>query len=337
MTRRDQVGNPEERRKKQGTAHRQFLRAENVIVEWQRANEKLPSLRKASEREDRLQIQAGSAPVDAKEPLQSEEAGPLVKVQGNTLAVIEAATADVGRSESEKRALVLQQTTSWVEQLLDEWTVLAHEQEVGRPSDERSSHGKASKRSSVPAVKIGGINETTDRPQSLPPDRPSTPYVTGGGEKTFVNIGRSASDGKASGGQNYRKFPPEGYQPFFQERTNTHDRRPRAKVAADESRSSQTLRNPAYASEQSTHDTFCKSYGPTRYQVLEDGSGGDSNEDHLSVVSQWPGNYGSMKRKFEDGSPFSIALKCRQESTEQDKVDDLRADVYRLVYPYLGT
>src|ERR1700722_4880122 len=115
---RNHMGKTEERQKKQETAHRKFLRAENVIVEWQRANEKLPSLREASEREDQLQIQAGSAPPEAKEPLPSEEAVSLVKVQGNTLAVIEAATVDIDRSESEKRALVLQRTASWLEQLL---------------------------------------------------------------------------------------------------------------------------------------------------------------------------------------------------------------------------
>ena len=63
------MGKAEDRQKKQETAHRQFLRAENVIVEWQRANEKLPSLQEASEREDQLQMQAGSAPPEAKEPL----------------------------------------------------------------------------------------------------------------------------------------------------------------------------------------------------------------------------------------------------------------------------
>jgi len=58
----------------------------------------------------------------------SEETRSLIKVQGNTLAVIEAATVGVAKSESEKRALVLQNTRNWLEQLLDEWTVLAQEQ-----------------------------------------------------------------------------------------------------------------------------------------------------------------------------------------------------------------
>jgi hypothetical protein len=100
-----------------------------------------------------LQIQAGSAPTDAKECLTSEERSSLIKVQGNTLALIKAATVGVTRSESEKRTLVLQNTTSWLEQLLDEWTVLAQEQEIDQPSDERVSYRKASRYSSVPAAK----------------------------------------------------------------------------------------------------------------------------------------------------------------------------------------
>ena len=198
---RNHVGKAEERQKKQETAHRQFLRAENVIVEWQRANEKLPSLREASEREDQLQIQAGSAPPEAKEPLPSEEARSLIKVQGNTLAVIEAATVDIGRSGSEKRALVLQRTASWLEQLLGEWTVLAQEQETGPPSGEGSSNEKAFESSSVPVAKAGGIDETTDRPKPLSSDHASTQYVTGGVENISESIGRSTSDRKSSAEQ----------------------------------------------------------------------------------------------------------------------------------------
>ena len=56
---RDHVGKGEESHKKQEKAHRRFLRTENVIVEWQQAEEKLATLRQASEQEDRLQVRAG--------------------------------------------------------------------------------------------------------------------------------------------------------------------------------------------------------------------------------------------------------------------------------------
>jgi hypothetical protein len=318
------VGKAEERQKKQETAHRQFLRAENVIVEWQRANEKLPSLQEASEREDQLQIQAGSAPPEAKEPLPSEETRSLVKVQGNTLAVIEAATVDMGRSESEKRALVLQRTAGWLEQLLDEWTVLAQEQETGRPSDERSSNEKAFKRSSAPAAKVGGIDETTDRPKPLSSDHASTQYVTGGIENISVNIGRSTSDRKSSAEQSRGEHTPPWYQDFFQQPTNSHDRSQQAKVSADVSPSPETLQNPPYASNST-------SYYP-EYVMLGGRSADNGSDDCVAVDN---GYFGSKKSKFKDGTPFSIALKRREESTEHPEVDRLRRNMNELVSAYL--
>jgi hypothetical protein len=332
-THRDHMGKTEERQKKQETAHRQFLRAENVIVEWQRANEKLPSLREASEREDQLQIQAGSAPPEAKEPLPSEEAGSLVKVQGNTLAVIEAATVDIDRSESEKRALVLQRTASWLEQLLGEWTVLAQEQEIGQPSDERSSNENAFKRSSVPAARTGGIDETTSRPEPLSSDRASTQYVTGGVENISGNIGRSTSDRKSSAEQSRGEHTPSGYQGFFQQPTNSHGRSQQAKVSADVSSSPETLQNPLYASQQSTRDANATSYAPG-YVVLG-GPGADNR--YNDCVSVYNGYHGSKQGKFEDGTPFSIALKRREESIEHPKIDDLRRNMNDLVSAYLDT
>jgi hypothetical protein len=329
---RDHVGKAEERQKKQETAHRQFLRAENVIVEWQRANEKLPSLREASEREDQLQIQAGSAPPEAKEPLPSEEARSLIKVQGNTLAVIEAATVDIGRSESEKRALVLQRTASWLEQLLGEWTVLAQEQETGPPSGEGSSNEKAFESSSVPAAKAGGIDETTDRPKPLSSDRASTQYVSSGVENISENIGRSTSDRKSSAEQSRGEYTPPGYQDFLQQPTNSHGRSQQAKVSANVSRSPEILQNPPNASQQSTRDAYSIPY-PPEYAV-KGGTDADSTPDEC--VSVYDGYPGSTQDKFEDSTPFRIALKRREESTEQYKVDHLRKNMNDLVSAHLN-
>ena len=120
----------------------------------------------------------------------SEETRSLIKVQGNTLAVIEAATVGVAKSESEKRALVLQNTRNWLEQLLDEWTVLAQEQEIAQPSDEKGSRRKASDHYLVPPAKTREMDETTDGSQSPSSERASTRYVARGGEKTDVNMGQ---------------------------------------------------------------------------------------------------------------------------------------------------
>jgi BAG domain len=273
-----------------------------------------------------LQIQAGAAPTDAKEPITSEETWSVIKAQGNTLAVIEAATVGVARSESEKRALVLQNTTSLVEQLLDEWTLLAQKQEIDQPSDEWGSHRKA--------AKTGGLDETTGGPQSPSSERASTRYVTRGGENLSVDIGRSTSVRKSSVEPSHREDTPTRNHNFPQQPEDSNGRFQRVKVAADESRSPKPLRKPAYASQQSTLDANQTSYAPKGYQGLEDGSGDDSNDDDFSVVSQYEGTYGSRKSKFQDGTPFSIVLKRRSESTEQREVDCLRTVLNNLVYPY---
>ena len=307
-----------------------------------------------------MQIQAGSAPTNAKEPITSEETRSLIKVQGNTLAVIEAATVDVARSESEKRALVLQNTTNWLEQLLDEWTVLAQEQEMGQSSDEQGSHRKASKHSSVPAAKTGGTDETAGGPQSTSSEHASTPYVTIGGERTFVGSGRSTSVRKSSAEQNHGENTSTRNHDFLQQPEYSNGRFQRPKVATGESRSPKPWRTPAYASQKSTLDANQTSYVP--YQVLEDSSSDDSSEENLSVVAQSGGAYGSRRRKFKGGTPSSIVkawLAARaketpsndepqtnmypgiwhdkqsvERSTEQHEVNLLRANLNRLTFPY---
>lgn len=305
-----------------------------------------------------MQIQAGSAPTDVKEPITSEETRSLVKVQGNTLAVIEAATVGVARSESEKRALVLQNTTNWLEQLLDEWTVLAQEQEMGQSSDEEGSHRKASKHSSVPAAKARGTDETAGDPQSTSSEHASTPYVTTGGERTFVGSGRSTSVRKSSAEQNHGENTSTRNDDFLQQPEHSNGRFQRPKVAADESRSPKPWRTPAYASQKSTLDVNQTSYVPKGYQGLEDSSSDDSSEENLSVVAQSGGVYGS-RRKCKGGAPLSIVKawltataketvlpqtnmypgirhdkQSVERSTEQHEVNLLRANLHRLTLPY---
>jgi hypothetical protein len=119
-------GKPNEkkkRKKKREAVSRQCQRAENVIVEWQRAQENLTILKEAAERSDLLSIQSGRESKQSEKSLGSKDAGVLIRGNETTLAVIEATTAAAGGSESNKRALVLNNTTNWLEQLIHEWTV----------------------------------------------------------------------------------------------------------------------------------------------------------------------------------------------------------------------
>ena len=111
------------KKKKREAVNRQCRRAENVIVEWQRAQENLTILQDAAERSDLLSIQPGREPEQSKEPLRSKDAGVLTRGNETTLAVIEATAAAAGGSESDKRTLVLKNTTDWLEKLIHEWTV----------------------------------------------------------------------------------------------------------------------------------------------------------------------------------------------------------------------
>jgi len=154
----------------------------------------------------------------------SEETRSLIKVQGNTLAVIEAATVGVAKSESEKRALVLQNTGNWLKQLLDEWTVPAQEQEIAQPSDERGPRRKASNHYSVPAAKTGEMDETTGDPQSPSSERVSTQYAARGGEKTDVNIGQFTHRRKPSVKRSHGEPTPTRNHDFPQQPKDSNGR-----------------------------------------------------------------------------------------------------------------
>ena len=123
---------PSEKFAKHEAARRQYLRTENVLVEWQRTQENLPLLQEAAERDDMYSIQAASGSKNELIQATSRKSSALVKSQNNSLAVIEAAAAAATGSESDKRALVLRNTKEWLEMLLEDWTVLSQEPLNGR-------------------------------------------------------------------------------------------------------------------------------------------------------------------------------------------------------------
>lgn len=158
---REDIRKPKEKKHKHRAIKRQRLRTENVIVEWQRAQEMLPALQEAAEKDDirSIEVQPGSTVPHESPKLRSSSA--LTKNQETILAVIEAAAASMPGSESEKRALVLRNTDTWLNQLLSEWTVLSgkapeikrdvnqntpeelsHEDKSPAPNVEASEHGR---------------------------------------------------------------------------------------------------------------------------------------------------------------------------------------------------
>jgi hypothetical protein len=158
---REDSRKPKEKKHKHSAVKRQCLRAENVIVEWQRAQEILPVLQEAAEKDDiRLIETRPGSPVPHESPMLRSSSA-LMKNQETTLAVIEAAAAGAFGSKSEKRALILRNTDNWLNQLLSEWTVLSsedpeierevnlnipeelpHEDQSLAPNVEASEHGR---------------------------------------------------------------------------------------------------------------------------------------------------------------------------------------------------
>ena len=128
---REDTRRPSEKFKKREAARRQYLRAENVLVEWQRTQESLPLLQEAAERDDLYSVQAASGSKNELVLATSSKSYALVKSQSSSLAIIEAATAAATGSKSDKRALVLRNTKEWLEMLIDDWTVLPQQPLTG--------------------------------------------------------------------------------------------------------------------------------------------------------------------------------------------------------------
>lgn len=72
--------------------------------------------------DDIQSIQAGPGPGDIQGSFAFKSSSALIKSQDTTLAVIEAAAAKLGDSNSDRMTLVLQKTSEWLEQLIEEWT-----------------------------------------------------------------------------------------------------------------------------------------------------------------------------------------------------------------------
>lgn len=99
------------------------MRTRHAIIERHLAQEQLPLLLEAAEREEMLSIKPATSPYTSSKVV-GNLAGPMVKVQEATLALIDASAAAMKGSDIEKRALVLQKTARWLQQLLETWTVL---------------------------------------------------------------------------------------------------------------------------------------------------------------------------------------------------------------------
>jgi hypothetical protein len=158
---REDIRKPKEKKHKYSTVKRQCLRAENIIVEWQRAQEILPALQEAAVEDDIRSIQAQPGSTVPHESPKPRSSSALVKNQETTLAVIKTAAASASGSKSEKRALILQNTDNWLNQLLSEWTVLSGEPQeimldVNEDTPEELSHEDQSPAPNVEASRHGG-------------------------------------------------------------------------------------------------------------------------------------------------------------------------------------
>ena len=105
------------------------MRTENVIIEWQSVQEQIPELQEAAEREEYPLLQTGPISAGPEAQYSRPTAVTLVKSQDATLAVIQAATATTAGSWSDQRAMVMQNTSRWLDELLDCWTTLYNDAE----------------------------------------------------------------------------------------------------------------------------------------------------------------------------------------------------------------
>jgi hypothetical protein len=151
------------------------MRTRHAIIERHLAQEQLPLLLEAAECEERLSIKPATSPYTSSKVV-GKSAGPMVKVQEATLALIDASAAAVKGSDIEKRALVLQKTATWLQQLLETWTVL--------PEDAANLSDSAA---SITSTENASVHAESQSPQaaatgSSPPKRYARPNI---------NLGRS--------------------------------------------------------------------------------------------------------------------------------------------------
>jgi hypothetical protein len=151
------------------------MRTRHAIIERHLAQEQLPLLREAAEREEMLSIKPTTSPYTSSK-IVGNPAGPMVKVQEATLALIDASAAAVEGSGIEKRALVLQKTARWLQQLLETWTVL--------PEDTADLSDSAA---SITGTENGSVHAESQPPQATATRR-SLPK---GYTRPNINSGRS--------------------------------------------------------------------------------------------------------------------------------------------------
>ena len=149
------------------------MRTKNAIIERHLAQEQLPFLLEAAEREEMLSIKPATSPYTSSKVV-GNPAGPMAKVQEATLALIDASAAAMKGSETEKRTLVLQKTARWLQQLLETWTVL--------PEDAVDLSDSAV---SITGTENGSVHAESQPPQatatgSSPPKRYARPNINSG-------------------------------------------------------------------------------------------------------------------------------------------------------------
>jgi hypothetical protein len=119
--------------------------------------------------DDIQSIQAGSGLGDVQGSSTSKTSSALIKSQDTTLAVIEAATASLGNSHSDRMTLVLQKTSEWLEQRIEEWTVLPQEavkKQEDPDCDLATERPQAESRTGPHTTSTSGVEEP--KPAALP-------------------------------------------------------------------------------------------------------------------------------------------------------------------------
>ena len=121
---------------------KQYMRTQNVIVEWQNSQDQLPILQEVAKRDKMLSIES-QPQEDFPKPSKSSPAVTdfIGQDQDSMLAIIRADTSGHEQSEEDRRALVLRNTDAWIDKLLDEWTVFNHHsKEAGESSQQPSPY-----------------------------------------------------------------------------------------------------------------------------------------------------------------------------------------------------
>jgi hypothetical protein len=160
---------------KRDAIHSQCMRTRHAIIERHLAQEQLPLLREAAEREEMLSIEPATSPYTSSKAF-GNSAGPMVKVREATLALIDASAAAVKGSGTEKRAIVLQKTARWLQHLLETWTVL--------PEDTADLSDSAA---SITGTENGSVHAESQPPQATATGRSFPKRYT----RPNINSGRS--------------------------------------------------------------------------------------------------------------------------------------------------